>query len=286
MGDVVVGDETTRAGDFLGEVLTGLVGLVRANAEWFAETHEVDALHQLRISVRKTRALGTFMDPLTLGDPVLRGANRRLRELARPFGEVRDLDVLMAAVGEAVAPVVEADRGALRESLGRRRGKAAAEAEALLDSLAWQQELDVLQVAATEGQWRRGPAAEESARYVVVHGLDAWWWTLTERWRDLAHLSDSKRHRLRIAAKKMRYLTELTAGLWEPEVGERREAATAAFKLLQDNLGELQDYVAAVEVIRAHGFRATGADPRSVTAAMAGAVAVRSELEAAGPYWR
>ncbi len=281
---IAVGGEDATAGGVLGGLLHGLVELVRENADWFARAHEEEALHQLRISVRKTRALASFMDPLTRADPVVRGANARLRELAAPFGEVRDLDVLIAALAEEGAPVVPADRAELRESLEARRAEAAAAAEERLASLDWEQELDVLAVAAEAGAWREGPAAVEPARYVVGHGLDAWWWSLCARWRGLAGLSDAKRHRVRIAAKKMRYLTELTAGLWDGSA--RREAATAGFKAMQDHLGELQDYVAAVEVIRAHGFRAVGADPAAVTAAMARAVATREKLEQAGPYWR
>lgn len=286
MGGVVV-PRDARAGEVLGDLLEALAGLVRENAEWFAETHDEEALHQLRISVRKTRALCSFMRPLSRGDEAIAGANSRLRELAAPFGEVRDLDVLIAAVDESAAPVVPADRVGLRASLVRRRGETAADAEERLASGEWAAELERLEEAAQTGRWRRGSAAGESARLVVGHGLDAWWWELTARWEGLPGLSDTKRHRVRIAAKKMRYVTELTAGLWPAGVArEQRVAATAGFKALQDHLGELQDYVAAVEVIRAHGFRAMGADPRSFTAAMGRAVAARDGLEAMAPYWR
>lgn len=286
-GDAVVGGPDTRAGEYLGEVLTRLVSRMRETAAWFTETHEAGALHQLRISVRTSRALATFMDPITHGDQALRGANVQLRTVAAPFGEVRDLDVLMAAVDEGVAPVVLADRGLLRESLARRRAEAAEETEEHLASEEWRQGLETLERAAHEGEWCSGVAAREPAKHVVAHGLDAWWWLLTARWANLVNLDDRKRHRLRITAKKMRYMTELTSGLWLTGVAaQQRARATSRFKALQDHLGELQDYVAAVEVIRAHGFRATGADPAAVTAAMRGAVEVRDELEAAGPYWR
>lgn len=273
------------ASEFLSKALLTLLDLVRENSEWFIETHDVEALHQLRISIRKTRALASFMYPLARADRSIANANDRLRSLAEPFGEVRDLDVLGMAVDAGEAPVWPPHRTKLRESLKTRRVEAAVESEQRLLSRKWNREMDRLRHAAFDGPWRHAPAAREPARYVVAHELDTWWWKITSRWEGLRTLDPHRRHRVRITAKKLRYLTELTAELF-PDVAEERSLATARFKAMQDHLGELQDAVAADEFIRAHGFWTVEPDPFTLTAAMNRAIDVQEELLATPPFWR
>lgn len=292
-------DGAPTAGQYLGGLLVNLVGQVREGAELFLDDHHEEALHQLRISVRRLRAATTFLRPITWGEPAIRRANSRLRELALPFGEVRDLDVIGAAVASSSgqepaegppAPVGggvvdPADAHDLAKDMEDRRIGAAHQSEAVLSSRRWARELEAIEAAATSGAWRHAPAAQEEARHVVSHELDTWWWRLAARWQDLASLTPHRRHRVRIAAKKLRYLTELTADLYGEREGERA-SSSAAFKELQDHLGEIQDRVAGAALAEAYGFAALPPDPAADDAALARALAVVSKLESTPPYWR
>ncbi len=275
----------TTAGEFLGGVLSDLVRLVRENAEWFNSTHDVEALHKLRISIRKTRAFTSFMYPLARADRTIARANDRLRTLASPFGEVRDLDVLIMSIDDGAAPVVPRQQEALRESLAGRRVEAAHESDDRLASRKFRRRLDELERAASHGEWRLSVGAREKATYAVGHELDTWWWRITAQWRDLEHIDSRGRHRVRIAAKKLRYLTELTAPLYADRK-DTRSLMTKRFKAIQDHLGELQDFVAAGEIIRDHGFEPVDPDAATIAAALVRAVETRDEIEVAGPYWR
>lgn len=273
------------AGAFLGALLTDLLAVVAENAAWFNRDHDEEALHQLRISVRKTRALIDFLSPLVRTEPILAAAGARLRRLAAPFGEVRDLDVLLASISDGAAPIHPRHSPALRAALERERAAAARRSMKRLTSGKWERALEELGKAARAGIWRSTVGAQESALLVVGHELDTWWWGITALWEGLVELPEERRHRVRIAAKKLRYLTELTAPLYVPRE-EERAAATARLKAMQDHLGVLQDTVAAAQSISAHGFQPLAPDPLVLAAGLAGAELTRLELEEAGPYWR
>lgn len=274
------------AGAYLGGLLAALVAAVRENADWFRQSHDEEALHQLRISVRRLRAASAFARPIASREDGITGANDRLRTLAEPFGEVRDLDVIGAAIAEAGGGIVlPADAEALAAALADRRREVARESEEVLASAAWAEELDRIETAALGGPWRETPAGREPAWHAVSHGLDSWWWDLTAAWQDLAALSPHQRHRVRITAKKLRYLTELTADLYADREGERA-SSSAGFKEVQDHLGEMQDRVAGAALVRDHGFRPASLDASADAAALTRVVAVACRLESHPPYWR
>jgi CHAD domain-containing protein len=69
----------------------------------------------------------------------------------------------------------------------------------------------------------------------------------------LRALDVKKRHKLRIRAKNLRYAVEFFAGVFPGEENaKRREAALAALKELQDQLGALND-LAQREALAAKG---------------------------------
>ena len=95
-------------------------------------------------------------------------------------------------------------------------------------------------------------------------------------------LSTKKRHKLRIRAKNLRYAVEFFAGVFPgEETAKRREAALAALKELQDQLGALNDLAQREALVadghdladHAHGLlgaergrRGTAARPRPKSA--------------------
>jgi CHAD domain-containing protein len=88
-------------------------------------------------------------------------------------------------------------------------------------------------------------------RVVTEHAaeiLGEWRKRLRKGCRKLGSLTPKQRHRLRMKAKDLRYVTEFFASLF-PAHGKRRTATLAALQKLQDTLGALNDLVARKKII-------------------------------------
>ncbi len=270
------------AGEYCAVVLTRLADGVVGNAAEFVDGHEVEPLHQLRIGTRKLRAALAFFAPLFHGDERLERAQGRLRRIALPFGQLRDLDVFLEHLDDGDAPVRPEDAEALRVHLVRRRRRLAGGVDEVVRSRKWRQTVDRIRADAAEGSWRSAPGAAVEARTFVAEQLDLWWWALLALSVDLAELPRGPRHRVRIEAKKLRYVTEVTADLFADRE-EERATFTAGLKEIQDELGELNDLMVAVSIVEDAGFEPLILeDPVDHTAK---ALAARAELIARGPYW-
>jgi triphosphatase len=69
---------------------------------------------------------------------------------------------------------------------------------------------------------------------------------VVKRCKHFAHQSAAKRHRLRIALKKLRYAAELFSGLYVPEA---TRPFTQRLKRLQDDLGAANDVRVARDIV-------------------------------------
>jgi triphosphatase len=109
-------------------------------------------------------------------------------------------------------------------------------------------------------EWRGGDGdgLRQPIDAIAVLLLDRCREQVKKRSKDFAHQSAKKRHRLRIALKKMRYTAELLAGLYEP--AETRQFVQR-LKRLQDDLGDVNDVRVARDIIATlarPGSRKTG----------------------------
>ena len=96
---------------------------------------------------------------------------------------------------------------------------------------------------------RREEAIAEHAAELLSRGRKR----IREKGADLRALDVKRRHKLRIRAKNLRYAVEFFAGVFPGEENaKRREAALAALKELQDQLGALND-LAQREALAANG---------------------------------
>ena len=207
------------------------------NEAALASPADIEGVHQARIAIRRLRAAFSLFAPL-IGDPQFAHLKGELKWIARLLGAARDLDVLASdpaipkeadALTSAISHRRDAAHSALAESLGSRRMRLF-----LLDLAIW---LD-------QGSWtaaRRRPLAKP-VMDIVCALLERRLAKLRKACRDLIHLGPRKRHRIRIAAKKLRYMCEffeiLVAG--GAAKGSYRKLIRA-LKKLQDNLGTLQD---------------------------------------------
>ena len=225
------------------------VAQVLAN-EAAALAGEADGIHQMRVALRRFRAiLSAFGKWL----PARRRAaiDEELRWLAQALGAARNFDVFAGDLlrRPRAAPGDAAGLERLRKAADRRRRAAYAAARRailsprytalLLHLLRW---LDGRPGRRRDGGDRLALPIGEIAPIL----LDRRRRTARRRSRGFAEQSPQQRHKLRIALKKLRYTTELLAGLYDADESQR---FTRTLKRLQDELGEANDVRIGREIV-------------------------------------
>ncbi|HUZ26437.1 MAG TPA: CHAD domain-containing protein [Streptosporangiaceae bacterium] len=223
----------------MASVFTTLLGMLEANVPGTISDLDTEFLHDLRVSVRRTRSA------LKLAGQVLpRGVRARFQPEFKWLGDLttptRDLDVYLLGLPDMTARLVGADEADLEpfgDHLRRARGRAQRELAGGLRSARfghlcrdWRDALD--EAAATT---RRRPTAEALAASSIaaVHRR-----VLTSGAVITAVSPPESLHDLRKRCKELRYLLEIFASLHAPSVQWR---AVQELKGLQDCLGEFQD---------------------------------------------
>ena len=223
-----------------------------ANAELLAGVARPEAVHQMRIGLRRLRAVMKAFEPMLPGEDA-KLVEAELKWLAGELDPARDLDVLISA---GYRPALEAldDRGFA--PLGRqllagqtkayRRAQAAARsrrcAQLWLEAAAW------IQI----GTWTRAEEAvvvrvrELPIRRFAMEALDHLLKVVCKRCRRWPKLDARGRHKLRIRAKLLRYAAELFLPLFLGRT-KRRKAFVKSLKALQGLLGDLNDIHSARE---------------------------------------
>lgn len=209
-----------------------------------------ESLHDMRVAVRRTRALLRAGAPLYTND--LGGLVEELRWLGERLGAVRDLDVLLERLRAEAAALDPADardaRALLRSLESRRNGERRSLAKtldssryiALLDR--FEREIDDL--AASDTTTTLAEIAKNEMR------------KLRKRVRATADPSDEELHALRKRGKRVRYAYELAGG----------NAVVKRAKTFQDVLGEHQDSVVAESTLRE--LAASAAPARALAAGL------------------
>jgi putative phosphoesterase len=219
-----------------------LLGPVRAG-------RDAEALHDLRVATRRLRAaLGLLEDA---GVPEARGWRRDLRRVTRALGDARDLDVridfLRRFLARARGPAGAGLRPLL-DALRRRRASAQRAVAAALRRLVVRGTLDDLVRRA--GPWSEASADGKAAAARRLAGR-----ALLDRLAAVRNLGPfvfrpeaaARHHRLRIAAKRLRYVMEALRPLFGPPLEER----LAEVKALQEILGSLHDCDVWIEALPA-----------------------------------
>jgi CHAD domain-containing protein len=106
-------------GHFASGVILELYQSIIAN-EQGAISGDVEAIHDMRVAIRRLRvALSNFVSTLSRGES--RRLQSRLKQLAEPLGEVRDFDVMIAALESRLNPHPNQSRDAIKSVIGRLR---------------------------------------------------------------------------------------------------------------------------------------------------------------------
>lgn len=245
-----------------------------ATAASLRERPGPEGVHQLRVAVRRLRALMTSFRPV-IDDSQRRLARQRLKTLARELDEARDLDVFiadfwrpaarerhdrpgMAGFGRALHSARDAAYDRALSAVG-----SAAFRALMLETAAWLQ----------CGPWttdealadvRDGAAADFAAR-ALKRGRRR----LLKRGERLGELDRAGRHQLRIEGKILRYAVEDLRGLF-PRHPRRADRFVEALKALQDDLGALNDLAFSEALARAVAAGAGEAEAAFAAGELAG----------------
>lgn len=220
---------------------------------------EPDAVHKMRVSVRRIRStLGSYRR--LLDEPRARELERRLKEIAAELGVVRDAEVLQERLlAEVAEQPVELVLGPVQRHIVERLGSAEHSGRtALMQTLAGDdyanlldELLDFVRTGITAGS-----AASRRARAVLPK-------LVARRYRKLARrvkvasradgdAAATALHEARKAAKQVRYAADAV----EPAFGSDAAALASQAKKVQEVLGEHQDSVMATAALRELGLAA------------------------------
>jgi CHAD domain-containing protein len=206
----------------------------------------VDALHQSRVCVRRLRAIVLLFRP-ALGWDDGKAVQAELKWLSDLLGDARALDVFVNAV---LTPIAAANPDApgfapLLAAFHTRRERAyAAIAEGLRSSRLLELSLDL--VARFDGLLMTGVLQGEAARRrklpigrFLAKQLKGRLTSLLRASRAIERMEPAAQHRVRIRAKKLRYMIEPFRELLSRK---RFRTAVTCLQEIQDALGDLNDF--------------------------------------------
>jgi triphosphatase len=206
---------------------------------------EAEGVHQMRVGLRRLRAALSVFKELLEG-PETDTIKAELEWLTEQLGPARDLDVLLE---ESIDPLVEtapvAGISALRREVKARRRAGFAKARSAVESERYRAIGLRTALWIANGEWsksedpvivsRRDRSATEFAAAVLTQRLEK----ILKKAAKVEALDPRGRHKLRIAAKKLRYACEFFATLFKQ--GPRRRRLSKMLKVLQSALGKLND---------------------------------------------
>ena len=180
--------------------------------------YDSEYLHQLRVAVRRLRvACGPLARAAHWHDDALKPVLASLRKLGQRLGAARDWDVFLEETWPPLADHLRdaALRQALQEAADLLQRTARLQARAALEGRESQRLL--LQLCRCLAQPDDAAPASFKALTARLDQLDH---KLRQALPRLAHLSPARLHRLRIVAKKLRYLTEFIGSRHDPQAIE------------------------------------------------------------------
>lgn len=225
------------------------------NAAILGSARRPEALHQMRVALRRLRTAMKLFEPVVSDEAFVR-LTAELKWLAGELDLGRDTDVLIEETFRPAARHLHQQAG--MSGLGERLLKGRTKAyDRVIEMLAQPRHLNlVLDTAAWIdcGRWadptdpRHGPLADRPIEATACEGLDKLRRQVKKRGKALERLDPERRHKLRIRAKRLRYGLEFFSGLYDRDK-DRLKAMLEALKGLQEGLGVLND----LEVARGKG---------------------------------
>lgn len=293
------------AADAFRAVARACLRQLRLNEAVFLASRDPEALHQIRVSLRRLRSAFSLFAPILDHDPAAREWSETIKARTEPFGRARNLDVFLETTlpAEAERRPDEPGLSDLTARIARERDEAHDAVVAILGSTDWVLLILDLLAWIETGPWLGAggpPERDGSARDFAAATLDRFRKRVKKRGKHLADLDPEARHRVRIAAKKLRYGADFFASLFpEKSARKRHKAFAAALSDLQDHLGALNDLATAHDVLGGLAEDGASSGPALFAAGLTAAdneAGAKALIEAASeayddlvdakPFWR
>lgn len=265
-----------------------------------------EAVHQMRVALRRLRSAVSLFKPLVGGaeaDAII----AELKWITNELGSARDLDVFIAEILAPVAsasPEEDAMTALVAEFEARRAAAYARALEAVASPRFTHMILDV-SAWLEAGAWLNPEDEMARARLdAPVRGLAAGILgkrhaKALKKGRHFARLDAEHRHRVRIGIKKLRYATEFFESLFG---AKKAKAFRRALTAVQDSLGQLNDVAVAQGLLHQAAVEAGDADRAFAAGEVAGwhrartqgpkahsldkATAAWKDFAKAKPFWK
>lgn len=196
---------------------------------------KAEALHQVRVAMRRLRSAFTLFKP-AIEDVEYQHLRHELRWFTSQLGDARNLDVyLERELGDEE-----------RERLMVKRDRAYDSIADLMNSHRFRRLLIDIVGWTAIGAWRKAKPASRSITTFANMRLDKLWRSIATA-GSIASMDESTRHGLRIQSKKMRYAIEFLHGLY-PHAKTAEKAFAAGVEALQESLGKLNDLATAQDI--------------------------------------
>jgi triphosphatase len=208
-------------------------------------TADSEGVHQMRVALRRLRAAISLFGPL-FGDKQTAQLNSELRWLTGKLAAARDLDVYLKSEIQPLRAAAPAKRGmrefeeviASRRLAAFRKARVAVASQRyrslLLDTLQWIE----------DGDWAKH-SGRRGHRSIEEFAVDILSWRTKEVSKNatrLRKLDTRRRHKLRIAVKKLRYAGDFFGCLFNGcKARKRLSSFQLHLKDLQAHLGALND---------------------------------------------
>ena len=248
----VVLDGAATVGEAVRLVVANTLSHFVANWAALRETDDPEAVHQMRVALRRMRAaLSMFRQAIAGAD--IDGLGSDAKRMAAILAHARECDAFKAkaAQGPLCSKDCPPDLGTFPSVLEAHRKASYVQARSLLAdkaTTAFVLRLQGFLCSEASGNAPAGGAMlEQPIRKLASDCLRRLRARVLKRGRRLGHISDKARHKLRIALKDYRYATEFLGGLFK----RRGKVKTSLCTLskLQDLLGAHNDAVMARKLL-------------------------------------
>jgi triphosphatase len=221
------------------------------NCAAFRETDHPEAVHQLRVALRRLRCALQIIER-ALPHPAFKALRTEARRLALILGPTREYDALRSSIADL--PISGATRSsdfaALFELLEAKRRAAYKIAREQFDERSASDFTASLQGLLTNRYWNSShPANGENAlaRDLATDALVRLRKRVLKRGADFPDISDEARHKLRIALKNMHYGIDFFGHLFKHP--RKRKHYLSCVSALQSQLGAFNDILNARKIL-------------------------------------
>jgi CHAD domain-containing protein len=251
---------TLTIGELARAALSQHVHVLLDREEGVRDGRDIEDVHQMRVATRRLRAGLKLFGPFVPGDAD--ALREELSWLASALGEVRDLDVQLAALLHA-AQDLHASPEAFAPLAGWFRARHLTARQALIESLDAERfgQLRTALLAVINEPPAESGLAADAAEGVLPELLGANYRRFRKAAADLdEHSPAPQLHRARIRAKQLRYSLEFSADVYGKPARELIRVAVDA----QDALGAIQDAVVMEDRLREIGEGGHELPPASI----------------------